>query len=69
MMRRENGQVIITITEEEWCELLLSLGYATGSMRKDGSFMWTRALRLVNSINEGNPDYIPYKIPEDPDAH
>jgi hypothetical protein len=57
-MRRENGRVLIDISEHEYVCLLFMLGYALGcNSRPD---WW----RLVNSINDGNPDYIPYAIPE-----
>jgi hypothetical protein len=78
-MRRENGRVVIEISEEEFESLLLCLGYATGaaSAKPPGyddhrhrtvplheyklAESW---LRLANSINKGNPQWTPYKIPK-----
>jgi hypothetical protein len=59
MMKRENGQVIINISEDEFAILLLALGFAIGSTKS-----WTQKriwFLLANSINEGNPNWTPYR--------
>jgi hypothetical protein len=62
-MRRENGKVLIEITDAEFAMLLLALGFATGSTTDDRDLK-IRILRLVNSVNEGNPDFDSYAVPE-----
>lgn len=61
MMRREGDRVLIDISKDEYLELLLMLGYAIGAASRPFQKSW---LRLVNSINEGNPQFTPYEIPE-----
>lgn len=62
MMRRENGRVLIDISTDDFNSLLLCLGYATGAARdKATRNAW---LRLANAVNEGNPDWTPYDVPE-----
>lgn len=61
MYRRENGRVVIDISEDEFAELLLAMGFAIGGASGFQGFRqaW---LRLVNSINEGNPNFTPYEV-------
>jgi len=65
MMRRENGRrVVIDISEEEFDVLMIALGIAAGS--RIGQRESAREIfRLVNTINEGNPDFTPYEISDD----
>lgn len=68
MMRRENGRVFIEISEDEWDVLLIVLGFAAGHACDQD---WERHLqrsifRLANSINEGNPNWTPYYVAEEP---
>lgn len=74
MMRREGGRVVIEISEEEFSGLLLMMGYAIGAAESENiqeKSAWAREynqrdawLRLANAINEGNPNYTPYAVPE-----
>lgn len=58
MIRREGGRVLIDISEGEYEELMMALGYAAGALlRERGSAKGV--LRLADAINEGNPDYTP----------
>jgi hypothetical protein len=60
--REENGQVILSMSREDFQMLLLYLGYATGGAVK---YHWTppaRMLEFLNRINEGNPHYTPYQV-------
>ncbi len=64
--KREGDTVFLTMTVDQYELLLLALGYATGAASKDGSsFFWT-FVRLVNELNEGNPNFTPYELPPDP---
>ena len=73
MMRREGGRVVIEISSDEFHSLLLCLGYATGAAsRRFGGDVPSRDrmladswFRLANSINEGNPHWTPYGVPEE----
>lgn len=60
MMRREGGNVVITITNDEFEKLLLALGFATGAV--EHAMVRRSFLLLVNSINEGNPSFTPYEV-------
>jgi hypothetical protein len=59
--REENGKVILTLTREDFENLMATLSSATAS------FLVRRADLekiggLVNRLNEGNPDYKPYQV-------
>jgi hypothetical protein len=64
MMKRENGRVLIDISEDDWQQLLMMMGFALGKMP-----LWSSefncGLRLVNSINEGNLNFTRYEIPQE----
>lgn len=73
MMRSENGRVLIDFSQEEFDLLLLILGYSFGDhMRKAAEqaapfYAGETAIpaswwRLLNSINEGNPNWRPYIV-------
>ena len=66
MMRRENGHMLIDISEDEYNWLLLVLGFATSAayQKKDSIVTFARVLTLTNTINEGNPDWTPYEVPK-----
>ncbi len=51
--REENGQVILTMSREDWQNLLITLGYAAE---------YRECYALLNRLNEGNPNYIPYQV-------
>jgi hypothetical protein len=64
--RYTEEEVEIHLTRDEFDLLLLCMGIALGATI--GSGVWLRknsVLRLVNRINEGNPQYIPYEISEE----
>ncbi len=69
MYTEDNGNVVITISHGDYTLLLLALGYALGAAMKTNdlpSFAQS-FLRLSNTINDGNPDWEPYFVP-DPDT-
>ncbi len=56
------GQVIITLTHNDYNHLLLCLGFASGAAMQKGEYqMADRFLRLANTVNLGNPDWTPYE--------
>ncbi len=61
--REENGQVVLTMSREDWQNLLMSLGIAAGSLDPE-SPMLARLFNLVNRLNQGNPNYRPYQVAE-----
>lgn len=62
--REPNGLIALRVTQEEFDELLLVLGYAGGSAaREQNRWMLPMSLRLVNRLNTGNPDFRPYEVP------
>jgi hypothetical protein len=56
----QDNQVVLTMSREDWWMLLLVLGYATGG----GAIPESRMFELMNRLNEGNPNYTPYRITE-----
>lgn len=64
MITRNGDRVLIDISDTDFMTLMLTLGYAAGSaLELDRSWMLV-IVRLLNSINEGNPNYRPYKLPD-----
>lgn len=58
--REENDQVVLTMSREDWQNLLLTLGYAMGSMELRSDRV--RVTQLLDRLNSGNPDYKPYHV-------
>lgn len=57
----ENGQVVLRMSREDYESLLMRLGTAfTFYAAKPGGR--DRELALLNRLNEGNPNYTPYKV-------
>jgi hypothetical protein len=49
------------LTPTEHAMLLLALGRATAAFDEDGDVVLaTQSVMLMNKVNEGNPNYIPY---------
>ncbi len=64
----QNGRVTLEMTPDEFSRLLLALGYAAGAASKseDKRMFWDW-IELANEVNSGNPNFIPYEIPDLPD--
>jgi len=62
----ENGQVILTMSREDYDRMLMLLGHATGfNMRAvDPPFTLSAILEFMNRLNQGNPNYTPYQVEE-----
>jgi hypothetical protein len=59
------GNVVLTISRNDYNTLLLCLGFAAGSAIKEGTPPMAHSfLKLANSINVGNPDWTPYETAE-----
>jgi hypothetical protein len=54
------GGVRIEMTRDEWEQLLICLGFAAGA---DPARL-PHVVRLLNSINRGNPQFAPYEVPD-----
>jgi hypothetical protein len=55
--REENGQVILTMSRDDYERILFRLGAAFGACN------WRcmdEELRFLNRLNEGNPNFTPY---------
>jgi hypothetical protein len=60
--REENGQVILSMSPEDYDELLITLGYAVGAALQANGHLLRRITPLLNRLNEGNPNYRPYQV-------
>jgi hypothetical protein len=62
--REENGQVVLTMSREDYNSLLKVFAAATAKLfrvnPKKGSTDWI--LALLNRLNQGNPNYTPYQV-------
>lgn len=66
MVRNSDGSVVITLSDEWYGSLLLALGIAAGFSSREGNTAGMyRAFQLANEVNEGNPQWTPYDIPEE----
>ncbi len=75
--RCEGDVVTLTMTRDDYHWMLLVIGYATGAsmdnqrqldaarggIEFDNGFFYS-VLGLANRLNEGNPNWTPYQIPE-----
>ena len=64
MMRREpqTGCVVIELSPDDFDSLLICIGYAAGAAAERDIKLFYRWMRLANSVNDGNPDYLPAEI-------
>jgi hypothetical protein len=61
--REEKGQVILTVSRKDYDNLLFYLGLATASLLARHDEL-RDMLAFVNRLNDGNPAWTPYEIPE-----
>jgi hypothetical protein len=58
----KDGQVVLTMSREDYERVLMALGMATGAaLRGYGPLAYRILVPLLNRVNEGNPDYTPYQ--------
>lgn len=56
----------INLTDDEFDQLLVVCGYAAGAAMNDRDDRLAYSfIQLANRINEGNPKYTPYELPEE----
>lgn len=63
--REEGDQVILTMSREDYNKLLMTFALATMrgiEYRGDFPKAVESTLSLMNRLNEGNPDYLPYQV-------
>lgn len=58
-----DGQVVLTISRQDYEHLLFALAEAAACVRKFGG-SFDEELRFLNRLNQGNPNYRPYEVPE-----
>jgi hypothetical protein len=63
---QQGERVTLDMTRDDYDKLMLMLGYATGAANMAGelTLFWSW-LRLANELNNGNPNFRPYEIPEE----
>ena len=56
--------VTLTMTADDYANLMVNLGLAAGTASRDGSSaLLYRQLALANRLNADNPNWTPYEIP------
>ena len=65
--REENGQVVLTLSRDDYDRLLLTLGAGSAGMIKHGADL-DSIFSFADRLNEGNPNYRPYKIGDEKTA-
>lgn len=61
-----NGDVNISMTSDDWQNLLFTLGYAGGAaMKEKDRVLLYQQMALLNRLNVGNPHFTPYEIPNE----
>jgi hypothetical protein len=61
----KGDQITIEMTRHD-CEMLLWVcGLAAGSVRPAAPAVFWRIIEFANRLNEGNPNFTPYEIPEE----
>ena len=56
----------IELTDDEYMQLLIMMGYATGAAMKQDRKLADNFLRLANAVNKNNPRWTRYEVPEVP---
>jgi hypothetical protein len=62
--KREGDNVTIQMSQDDFSNLLLMVGYAAGAARREGDVKaFYRWIEFANDLNTGNPNFRPYEIP------
>jgi hypothetical protein len=56
----DKGEVVLTMSAEDYRVLLMALGSATAISRQDRGVPETVLIPVLNRLMEGNPYYTPY---------
>ncbi len=59
----KDGQVVLTISREDYNSLIFLLGIATGEALRNGHKLAPH-LEFLDRLNQGNPNYTPYQVGE-----
>ena len=60
--REQDGQVILSMSKEDYELLLIALGSAVGAALQGRGMLGLRVVcDFANRLNQGNPHYIPYQ--------
>lgn len=61
----DGPRVTLEMSSDDYGAILVLLGVATGVLSQQGDMkgFWA-AIGVINRINEGNPSFRPYEIPE-----
>lgn len=65
--REENGQIVLTMNQQQYERLLMVFAMATMKgmvFRSDFPRATENTMELLNQLNEGNPNYRPYQVAE-----
>jgi hypothetical protein len=63
--REENDEVILTMSREDYERLLMAMGeYAVRAAENRSILSFSATIRLMNRLNQGNPNYTPYQVGE-----
>jgi len=67
MKYTEHGDTItLEMSRDDYEGLLLMLGFAAGAASRKGELhTYWRWIDFVNRLNDGNPRFTPYEIPEE----
>ncbi len=71
--REANGIVHLRLTQDDWEQLLWALGVAAAApcggdvhaLNVTNARVFQALIRLANRLNEGNRDFVPYRIPDE----
>lgn len=63
----QDGQVVLTMSREDYEVLLMALGSYT-ALHLARPWDLERVLAFVNRLNSGNPNYTPYQVEEKRDG-
>ena len=63
----QGGQVVLTMSREDYDSLMIALGTVTGMALRDG-IDTENCMAFLNRINQGNPNYTPYQVTDTPNA-
>ncbi len=56
-----DGDVVLRMSQNDYNYILFALGYYTGGLMKDKNVAGAdNVIDLMNRINKGNPNYVPY---------
>jgi hypothetical protein len=66
MYSEQNGQVTLTMSREDYEQLLEVFGIATVAGTHAKWQLNVKVAELLNRLNQGNPNYKPYQVKETP---